>query len=54
MRHQSVLMKDYVHVYNVSDSLFSTTEIAKNHGDFIVDIVHQNPDLYGFVQDESM
>lgn len=46
-------MKNFINHYGISQDIFASETIAKNHGNDVVDIVYQNPDLYGFIQDKK-
>ena len=54
MRNQCVLLKDFGSLIKVDPKLFTLKSIAENHPDDIIDVVHQNPNLYGFMQTSKM
>ncbi len=54
MGHQAVLLKGLVNKLNVDPELFTIQNIAEEHTNDVIDVVFQNPNLYGFVQNRDM
>jgi len=50
-KHQCVLLKDFVNLIGIDPELFNIENVEHSYPDEVIDIVFQNPDLYGFVQD---
>ncbi len=54
LSYQTVLLKGFDKVLNIDNSLFTINRLGEVHGDETIDVVFQNPNLYGFLQDPKI
>ena len=54
MSQQCALMKNFMPYYGIRDDLFDIQKLAEKYGNYKIDIVHQNPDLYGFIKNKAL
>jgi len=54
MSHQAVLLKGEVNKLGVDPELFTIQNIVDEHANDVIDVVFQNPNLYGFVQNRDV
>jgi len=50
-QYQCVLLKNFVNLIGIDPELFNIENVEQSYPDEVIDIVYQNPDLYGFAQD---
>ena len=50
---QCVLLKEFVTLMGIDHELFSIETILQNHPGEEIDVMYQNPDIYGFIQNSK-